>query len=183
MSSAANPADCTESRRVGSCLCGQIAYEVTGDPHFCGLCHCVNCQKWTGTGTSWVALFLRHVSNLRFIGHVNLSSPECQIDHLLFNNQQVRFIKGEDLLKTYEDKATTRGKIVYRRFCPDCGSSLVIAKAHNPDIFFVPCGVVDGDVSDVWKPTMEVFCKDRPKWMPDVPGNVCCETVPESQKH
>src|SRR5579859_5311679 len=31
----------------GSCLCGDIAYEVSGDPVLKATCHCKSCQKGT----------------------------------------------------------------------------------------------------------------------------------------
>ena len=32
----------------GACLCGGIEYEVT-DPEGMGVCHCIRCQRWTGS--------------------------------------------------------------------------------------------------------------------------------------
>ena len=41
----------------GGCLCGAVRYELDGEPIFQGHCHCVDCQKVTGTGhVSVVAL-------------------------------------------------------------------------------------------------------------------------------
>ena len=34
----------------GGCLCGAVRYEIDGDPVFAGHCHCIDCQKATGTG-------------------------------------------------------------------------------------------------------------------------------------
>lgn len=31
----------------------------------------------------------------------------------------------------------------------------------------VPAGVVEGDVSESWKPEIEVFCMRRARWLPD----------------
>jgi hypothetical protein len=39
----------------GSCLCGAVKYEVTGEPRRFYHCHCSRCRKATGTG---------HASNL-----------------------------------------------------------------------------------------------------------------------
>ena len=34
---------------TGGCLCGRVRYTVTGEPAFSGLCHCRNCQHYTGS--------------------------------------------------------------------------------------------------------------------------------------
>lgn len=33
---------------TGSCLCGAVKYEVSGDPVFTGFCHCGRCRRWSG---------------------------------------------------------------------------------------------------------------------------------------
>ena len=42
---------------TGGCLCGQIRYTVSGDPAFTGLCHCRNCQRYTGTAFEAVVAY------------------------------------------------------------------------------------------------------------------------------
>jgi hypothetical protein len=34
---------------TGGCMCGKVRYECTADPIFMGNCHCLDCQKATGT--------------------------------------------------------------------------------------------------------------------------------------
>lgn len=36
------------AKMQGSCLCGAVTYEVTGDPMFVGYCHCSRCRRFTG---------------------------------------------------------------------------------------------------------------------------------------
>lgn len=35
--------------RQGGCLCGQVRYEVLGEPLAVVICHCKNCQKQSGS--------------------------------------------------------------------------------------------------------------------------------------
>ena len=45
----------TQTTLRGSCLCGAVRYEATGEPQRFVHCHCSRCRKATGTG---------HASNL-----------------------------------------------------------------------------------------------------------------------
>jgi hypothetical protein len=38
-----------ETVRRGGCRCGAIRYEVRGEPHKVGVCHCSDCRKETGS--------------------------------------------------------------------------------------------------------------------------------------
>jgi hypothetical protein len=42
---------------TGGCLCGRVRYTMTGEPAFSGLCHCRNCQRYTGTGFETFIVF------------------------------------------------------------------------------------------------------------------------------
>ena len=77
----------TQVTLKGSCLCGSVRYEVSGDPQRFYHCHCKRCRKSSGTG---------HATNL-FMVEARLVFPE-----------------GESLLKRYkvpEAKLFTRRKV------------------------------------------------------------------------
>lgn len=41
----------------GRCLCGAISYEVSGEPRFAALCHCVDCRRAAGAPMVAWAMF------------------------------------------------------------------------------------------------------------------------------
>jgi hypothetical protein len=43
----------------GGCLCGAVRYRVVGDPLAVSICHCVNCQRNSGSAFSVNAVFPR----------------------------------------------------------------------------------------------------------------------------
>jgi len=45
------------ARFTGGCLCGRIRYTASGDPAFTGVCHCRDCQRFSGTAFSTVLGF------------------------------------------------------------------------------------------------------------------------------
>ena len=38
----------------GGCLCGKVRYTIDAEPAFIGVCHCTDCQKFTGSAFSTV---------------------------------------------------------------------------------------------------------------------------------
>lgn len=76
----------------GSCLCGAVHYEASGEPQHFYHCHCSRCRKSTGTG---------HATNL------------------LLKNAQLVFTQGESLLKRFK---VLDAKQFTRQFCSECGS-------------------------------------------------------------
>ena len=78
----------------GSCLCGGVAFEMTGTPIRVAHCHCSRCRKVRGTANA-----------------TNLAVP---IDG-------VRFERGQELLTTYR---APDAKYFAHAFCRVCGSSM-----------------------------------------------------------
>ena len=52
---------------TGSCLCGAVRIELSGEPYRVGLCHCLDCRKKTGSLFSafgiWPAAAVRTTGN------------------------------------------------------------------------------------------------------------------------
>ena len=78
----------------GSCLCGAVKYEVTGESKRFFHCHCSRCRKATGTG---------HASNL-FV------QPGV-----------LKWLKGEEQIRAFKVPEATR---FTNSFCATCGSRL-----------------------------------------------------------
>jgi hypothetical protein len=130
---------------TGGCLCGRIKYTVSGDPAFSGLCHCRNCQRYTGSAFETAIGF-----------------PSSAVS-----------VQGE--LKTYND-AGDSGKLVYRRFCPNCGSGVVAEAEVMPGMTLVLAGTLDDP--SVFKPAMEVYCSSAQPWMNDATARKRFDKMP-----
>jgi hypothetical protein len=116
----------------GGCLCGKVRYSAEAEPVFVGVCHCRNCQKFTGAAFNTV---------------VGLPKP-------------VLDVRGG--LKTYTDHGDS-GQALYRRFCPECGSSIMDEAEVMPNLVMISTGTLD-DASWV-KPAMEIYTASAQPWV------------------
>jgi len=78
----------------GSCLCGAVKYEVTGEPKRFYHCHCSRCRKATGTG---------HASNL------------------FLQPGALKWLHGEEQIRTFK---VPEAKRFTNNFCATCGARL-----------------------------------------------------------
>ncbi|WP_461534762.1 GFA family protein [Spongorhabdus nitratireducens] len=83
-----------EVKVEGSCLCGNIKYEITGNLGIFQYCHCSRCRKFTGSA---------HAANL-----------------LVLPNQ-FKWLKGEKEVTRFLPNET---KHFATAFCNNCGSSM-----------------------------------------------------------
>ena len=92
----------SEYQVSGSCLCGEVQYQISGHMGIFQYCHCSRCRKVTGSA---------HASNL-FV------KPE-----------QFRWMQGEEFVGRYEPATT---KYFATCFCKKCGCNLPwLSKSHK----------------------------------------------------
>jgi len=82
------------NKSTGSCLCGEVHYEITGSLGVFQYCHCSRCRKFTGSA---------HAANI-------IVAPD-----------QFKWLKGEELLGRFE---VSNARHFATSFCKQCGSSL-----------------------------------------------------------
>lgn len=115
----------------GSCLCGAVQYEISGEAAKFYHCHCRRCRKATGTG---------HASNL-------LVKPGA-----------LRWIKGEELIKSYK---VPEAKRFTNCFCSNCGGR-VPRYSKETDMIVIPAGSLDSEPTI--RPQARIFWGSRADW-------------------
>ncbi|KAK3169582.1 hypothetical protein OEA41_008966 [Lepraria neglecta] len=125
----------------GSCMCGEVVYEYTGEPQATALCHCTDCQKWSG------GAYTSNVVVPRKDFHVTKGSP-----------------------KNYNVKGDS-GKMNNHWFCGTCGSSLYTELEIMADAVCIKAGGIDDkSVRDFSKTGVEFYTKDRMGYSAPVQG-------------
>lgn len=71
-------------------------------------------------------------------------------------------------LKTYNDRGDS-GKTLYRRFCPECGSSVIDEAEAMPNVVMILTGTLD-DPSWI-KPSLQIYCDSAQPWV-ELGGNM-----------
>lgn len=103
----------SQAKLAGSCLCGSVQYEVSGQVERFYHCHCSRCRKTTGSG---------HASNL-------LVKPLASIT----------WVQGESLLGRYKVPEAER---FFNCFCTQCGSPMPRV-VPELDGVLIPAGSLD----------------------------------------
>lgn len=96
----------------GKCHCGAISYEAIVDPEKCGVCHCTDCQAFSG------APFRASVPARREDFHLLSGTP-----------------------KTYVKTADSGAKRA-QTFCEICGSPIYATSPDDPKIYNLRLGAV-----------------------------------------
>jgi hypothetical protein len=100
-------------RFTGGCLCGEVRIVAEGRPYRIGLCHCLDCRKFTGT------LF-----------HASAVFPEDAVTIEGETREYAGRTSGQAIVETGYG----------RHFCPRCGSSVF---ARSGDEVEVSLGALD----------------------------------------
>ncbi|RKK06670.1 hypothetical protein BFJ68_g17531 [Fusarium oxysporum] len=124
---------------TGSCMCGEVTYQSTSQPEVTALCHCTDCQKWTGGAFT-----------------ANAVVPE----------ESFSVVRGSP---KYCDVAGASGKNNRHFFCPNCGSSLYTRLDLMQGKIVIKAGGLDNGLASLGgKIGVEFYCKDRVAYMPAV---------------
>jgi hypothetical protein len=99
------------STRNAACSCGQLRLEAAGDPIRISICHCLACQRRTGSAFGIQAAF---------------------------TSDQVQVVgRRTDYARTSDESDR---KVHVFHFCPDCGATVFYTEPTEPDVIAVPVG-------------------------------------------
>jgi hypothetical protein len=136
MATTKQPAHC------GSCICGTIAYEVTGSPVLLTICHCTFCQRATGSSF--------------------LVEP-------IWRDQDFKITSGNP--RRYEARSRGSGKQVTLHFCENCGTKVFQTMERFPGVVGVYGGTLDQTaIAAEAKQTWRIFLDDAQKGTVIPPG-------------
>jgi hypothetical protein len=98
-------------KREAACHCGQLRLEVEGDPFVVSICHCLDCQRRTGSAFGMQAAFRPDQVKVagRYSDYSRISDESDQKPHTF-------------------------------HFCPDCGSQVFYTEPTEPDLIVVSVG-------------------------------------------
>jgi len=145
-----------EDSATATCYCGEVQFVVpTQGPGYLGtfVCNCPDCRKITGS----------------------MFATNFTID-----NKELKFIRGEEKLKTYrQDTTIASKKAMTNFFCNNCGALMYRRGDAYPGFSFCRLGTVD-DFSlhdGKFAPGVDQFTKDRVSWLKPLEGDkiVRCE--------
>ena len=98
---------------TGGCLCGEIRYKCQGEPVHSFICHCTDCQQFSGSAFAAALIFRKE-------------------DFHVLSGAPTRFAVTAE-----------SGKEVEREFCRKCGASLFEVLEKRPDFIGVAAGSLD----------------------------------------
>ena len=119
---------------TGGCLCGAIRYTVSVPITELRVCHCRDCQKSTGTGSSVNAML---------------------------KTDTIKITQGTP--KRYTVTADS-GRTLHRFFCGDCGSPLFSRRELTPENTGLRIGTLDAEHAGGMKITGNIWTNSARAW-------------------
>jgi hypothetical protein len=124
----------------GSCQCGGITFEAEIDPDKINICHCSDCQAFSGSA-------------------YRLGVPAKAADFKLLSGT----------LKTYVKTAESGGKRA-QVFCPDCGTHLYATAANPEEAKEYRIRIGSIRQRHELKPAVQIWCRSALPWARDLSG-------------
>ena len=126
--------DAAPGTALARCHCGGVEVVATFPSRFCAHCYCWSCRTSHAAGVvTWIG----------------------------FKREQVRFTRGEELLRDYASSPGT-----HRRFCGVCGTRMTFESGHGQwaDEVHLPRALFVTPVDR--EPQGNAFLAERPDWSP-----------------
>jgi hypothetical protein len=98
----------------GRCICGSVRYRVRGQPAVPLVCHCRYCQRRLGTAFATIAYY---------------------------KDEAIEYVEGD--MSEYEHRSDESGRLLRSRFCPRCGSNVMIQVERLPGMTGIAVGTLD----------------------------------------
>jgi len=117
---------------TGKCLCGAVRYATEAEPVRTLLCHCTTCQR--ANGSAFAALMAFPAGTIAVTG----------------------------TLKTYTEPGGHTGLPFHRRFCPDCGTPVILER-EGGERTLITAGTLDD--TSVFTPQINLFCESARPWV------------------
>jgi hypothetical protein len=123
-------------RLSGGCVCGSVRYTCAGAPERVTVCHCLWCQRRTGTAFGTEVVFREQ--------DISFSAPPA----------------------TYRHVSDETGRWLDSHFCSRCGTNLGLTLQAVPGIRTVPAGTLDdpASIGPTTAKFRQVFARSRRDW-------------------
>jgi hypothetical protein len=134
---------------TGGCFCGEITYAGEIDEGRVGVCHCRDCQIFSGSA-------------------YRLATPMAP--------DALEFLTGTP---SYFEKMADSGKVRKMAFCGTCGTHLCSMPADpKEEGAFISMRIASADQFSQLTPSFELFCSSQVEWQSALEGTHRFEKMP-----
>ncbi len=130
--------------KAGQCVCGNVSYTTVGEPLRVTICHCLWCQRRTGSAFGV---------------------------EVVYETDQIRI--NDDAITRYRHISDESGRWLDQHFCCKCGSNIGFTLEAVPGIRTIAAGTFDDPawlLSDKYS-RRHVFTRTARDWT-DIPDDV-----------